>query len=307
MFKMKYLITTVIAALFFISCGSNGAKTADQGLKGKLIIFHAGSLTLPMKELIDSFKVANPQLEIMPEAAGSIDCARKITELKRDCDIMASADYKVIDKFLIPTYASDNYKFATNEMAIVYTPKSKRAGEINKDNWYKILSDPKIFIGRADPNADPCGYRSVLTLQLAEKFYGAQNFDLKKLLEKDQKFIRPKEVDLLALLETASVDYIFLYKSVAVQHNLNYLELPQEINLSNPALNDYYSTAEVEVRGKTPGETVVMHGEAMVYGITIIKNSQNREAAEAFLKFVTESPVAKSIMTKMGQGYISAQ
>jgi len=32
-----------------------------------------------------------------------------------------------------------------------------------------------------------------------------------------------------------------------------------------------------------------------------------KKAAEAFLKFVTESPVAKSIMTKMGQGYISAQ
>jgi len=304
---MRYILTIITGLLIITSCGSGSGTKKDDGLQGKLIIFHAGSLTLPMKELIDSFKVANPQLEVMPEAAGSIDCARKITELKRDCDVMASADYKVIDKFLIPAHAAVNHKFATNEMAIVYTPKSKRASEINKDNWYKILSDPKIFIGRADPNADPCGYRSLLTLQLAEKFYGAQNFDLKKLLNKDQKFIRPKEVDLLALLETASVDYIFLYKSVAVQHNLNYLELPQEINLSNPELNDYYSSAEVTVRGKSPGESVVMHGEAMVYGITVINNSPNKEAAEAFVKFVTESPVAKSIMIKNGQGYISAK
>ncbi|HAN78917.1 MAG TPA: tungstate ABC transporter substrate-binding protein WtpA, partial [Bacteroidales bacterium] len=37
--------------------------------------------------------------------------------------------------------------------------------------WYKIMLDPKVQIGRADPNSDPCGYRSVLVSKLAEKHY----------------------------------------------------------------------------------------------------------------------------------------
>ena len=33
-----------------------------------------------------------------------------------------------------------------------------------------LLSDDVIY-SRSDPDADPCGYRSVLTMMLAEKYY----------------------------------------------------------------------------------------------------------------------------------------
>ncbi|MCL1973294.1 MAG: tungstate ABC transporter substrate-binding protein WtpA, partial [Bacteroidetes bacterium] len=39
----------------------------------------------------------HPKVRVLSEGAGSLDCARKITELHRPCDIMASADYAVID------------------------------------------------------------------------------------------------------------------------------------------------------------------------------------------------------------------
>ncbi|HOG25240.1 MAG TPA: substrate-binding domain-containing protein, partial [Bacteroidales bacterium] len=77
----------------------------------QLVIFHAGSLALPMKALADSFTIMHPGTEFLMEAAGSVDCARKITELGRSCDIMASADYTVIDQLLIPEYASVNQPF----------------------------------------------------------------------------------------------------------------------------------------------------------------------------------------------------
>ena len=58
---------------------------------------------------------------------------------------------------------------------------------------------------------------------------------------KDKEYIRPKEVDLVALIESNAIDYMFQYKSVAIQHGLKYIELPREINLSDPSLNDLYS------------------------------------------------------------------
>ena len=71
----------------------------------------------------------------------------------------------VIDQLLIPEHADWNLKFATNEMTS-FTREISKSKEINQKNWYEILLDKNIFVGRADPNADPCGYRTILTMKL---------------------------------------------------------------------------------------------------------------------------------------------
>ena len=254
-------------------------------MSGDLVIFHAGSLSVPLKEISAAFMKEYPKANVLLEAAGSVECARKITELKKPCDVMASADYKVIDKLLIPEYADWNIKFASNEMAIVYTEKSKRSQDINKENWYTILLDKNVQIGRADPNHDPCGYRTVLVSKLAEKYYKQTGLAY-RLLKKDDNNIRPKEVDLLALLESGNVDYIFIYKSVAIQHKLKYLVLPDEVNLKKTEFSNLYSTVSVEIAGKKPNETITQIGEPMVYGVTIPKTAPHPALAAAFIKFL---------------------
>ena len=135
-----------------------------------------------------------------------------------------------------------------------------------------------VAFGRADPNADPCGYRSVLTLQLAEKFYKKPGI-AKMIMEKDQNYIRPKEVDLLALLESNSIDYLFLYKSVAIQHRLKYVVLPDEINLKSPAFAQAYATVSTEINGKEPGKKEVIKGEPMIYGVTMLRDAPNKDGS----------------------------
>lgn len=291
-----------LLTLSAMSCTHQSMQTESTNkneISGDLIIFHAGSLSVPFKEMADSFKVLYPKVNVILEAAGSVKCARKITDLHLDCDIMASADYAVIDKFLIPQYADWNLPFAVNEMSIVFNSNSRHANEIDSTNWYKILLKKDVAYGRSDPNSDPCGYRTVLTSKLAEKYYKLPNFS-SKLLAKDTKHIRPKEVDLLALLEVKSIDYIFLYKSVALQHNLKYLVLPDKINLKNNDLAELYAQFSVEINGKTPSEKELMIGEPMLYGITAIKNSPNPKAKIAFIDFVL-SEKGKAIMKKNGQ------
>lgn len=288
----------VIVLLLFASCANIDKN--NKSLSGDLIIFHAGSLSVPMKEITTAFKKENPEVNIMMEAAGSIECARKITELKKPCDIMASADYTVIDKLLIPNFADWNIKFASNEMAIVFTEKSKKNKEINKDNWYKIMLDKSIQIGRADPNADPCGYRTVLISKLAEKYYKQKGLS-DQLLNKDKNNIRPKETDLLALLETGNVDYIFLYRSVAEQHKLKFIVLPDEVNLKNVKFSELYNSVSVEINGEKPTEKISQKGEPMVYGVTIPKNSPNKVVAMAFIKFLLTKEKGVAILQKLGQ------
>lgn len=266
----------------------------------KLIIFHAGSLSVPFKQIADSFMRVYLEVKVDLEAAGSRACARKITDLNKPCDIMASADYKVIDNLLIPGYASWNLKFATNEMVIVYNENSKRQDELTPQNWMDILLDPNVHYGRSEPDADPCGYRTVLVNRLAERFYLRPGW-ADSILAKDQNHIRPKEVDLLALLETQVIDYMFIYRSVAEQHKLKYIVLPDSINLKNQELDAYYHNAQVQISGKKPGETITHYGESMVYGITQIKNAPNPKWAEKFLHFFFVDSLGIKIMEQNGQ------
>ena len=300
--RLGPLFIALIFLLLIQSCEEHPEENAgdNKTLSGDLIIFHAGSLSVPMKEISQAFNKEYPEVNIMLEAAGSVECARKITELKKPCDVMASADYAVIDKLLIPAFAEWNIKFASNEMAIVYSDKSRKKEQINQENWFNILLDPEIQIGRADPNSDPCGYRTVLVSKLAEKFYQQPGLaDL--LLAKDKLNIRPKETDLLALLETGNVDYIFLYRSVAEQHHLKYLLLPDEINLKKPELTSIYNSVSVEINGKTPTQKLTQTGEPMVYGITIPSNAPHPDVALAFVKFLLTQQKGMAILQQLGQ------
>ncbi len=268
--------------------------------KKRLIIFHAGSLSVPFKQIAKAFEKKYPCIKVELEAAGSRTCARKISDLNKPCDIMASADYKVINNLLIPEYASWNIKFASNEMVLVYSNKSKKHKYINNTNWLNILLDAEVSYGRSDPNSDPCGYRTVLTAKLAECIYNRPGI-ADSLLNKNIEYMRPKEVDLLALLEAQVIDYLFIYRSVAKQHNLSYLILPDSINLKNTAMSDFYKTATVDISGKKPGTTITHNGETMIYGITQLTNAPNLEYANKFLEFFFIDSIGIKIMEQNGQ------
>ena len=298
--KNHYLIPILV--FLVVSCQSPTIKDRPQAqqIKGDIIVFHAGSLSVPFEKIAKAFETEFPGTKVLLEPAGSVASARKITDLKKPCDVLASSDYKVIEEMLIPNFTGWHIPFASNEMVIAYNDQSTAWREINAENWPEILARSDIFFGRADPNADPCGYRTVMTFELASDYYKIPGL-AEQFSSKDQKYIRPKEVDLLALLEISEIDYIFIYKSVAVQHQLKYIELPLEINLENPALDEYYSKAVVKIQGKEPGQTIDISGEAMIYAATIPDNAPNRLAAVAFMAFLLDADKGIKIMEESGQ------
>jgi len=293
---VRNFIRLLFIALVFISF------SCAKPING-VTIFHAGSLSVPLKKVKSVFEKENPTIKILLEASGSRSAARKISDLHKKADIMASADYRVIDNLLIPDYANFNIRFATNEMVIVYTEKSKYANKISSKNWYKILLKKDVAYGHSDPEKDPCGYRTRLVWQLAEKFYKIKNLNKKLIDSCPEKNVRPKETDLIALLENGNLDYFFLYKSVAKQHNLKYVVLPEKINLVNPKYNSFYREVSLKLRGKKPGSHVTVKGEAMVYGITLVKNAPHKKEAIKFLKFLL-SKKGLAILKSLGQNPI---
>ena len=289
----KLLLITAIIAIFFSGCRNNQGKTKE------IIIFHAGSLSVPFKQIANEYQKKTPGVKILLEPAGSIVCARKITELKKPCDIIASADYFVINELLMPEYATWSIRFATNEIVIAFQEKSKYSSEINDTNWMDILLRGDVIYSRSDPDSDPCGYRSVMALMLAEKYYKRPGLT-DKMVSKNKEFIRPKEVDLVALIEANAADYMFQYKSVAIQHNLKYIELPDEINLSDPEKNNIYRTVSLDVAGSSPSSKMKVTGEFINYSTTVPENASHSNEAIDFLEFLL-SPEGMEIFRKSGQ------
>jgi len=291
---------TLIAGCSQIMPASPTVAPEVTALEGKLIIFHAGSLTVPMDALTEAFQARHPSVTFEAEASGSNAAARKISELGREADLMMSADYTVIDKLLIPDFADWNVQFARNTMVIAYTEWSQYADEINADNWYEVLTRDGVIYGHSDPDADPCGYRTLLVWQLAEKHYGVEGLNAQLEEHCPPENVRPKSVELIALLESGDMDYAWEYRSVAVQHGLKFVELPAEINLSMVEHGDFYSQATVEIAGEEPGTTMTMTGQPIVYGVTIPKNAPSPELALEFVRFLL-GPDGQAIMEAQGQ------
>jgi len=278
---MKAKVVSIVMALALALALVSGCAKQET-----LTIFHAGSLTLPFKELSQEFNNLYPEVRVEREIAGSRTTIRKVTELGKPADIVASADYAAIEELMFPDFAEWYICFAGNKMVIAYGDSSKYKEEINRDNWYEILVRPGVEYGHADPDADPCGYRTLMVWQLAEEYYSQSGLSDNLKANCPKSNIRPKSVELLALLESGDLDYVFLYGSVAQQHQLNFLELPPEIDLSDMEFADFYARAKVEVKGKEPGTTTTLTGEPIVYALTIPKNAPNPDLAIAFIKFL---------------------
>lgn len=270
-------VLTAVALL----AGCRGGDGADR----RIIVFNAGSLARPMRAALDSF-AAKEHITVAQENAGSLETARKLTELGHIPDVIALADYEVFPDYLMPRHVGWYVDFARNRMVLAYTPRSRFAREITADNWWKILQRPGVQVGRADPNLDPNGYRTLLTMQLAEKFYREPGLYDRLLAHAPPGNMRPKEADLVGILQAGEMDYIWSYESLATAAGLELVRLPSEIDLSTPADSALYATAVVRVRGRTPGDSVTFRGQPIVYALSIPRAASHPAIAERFVKYL---------------------
>ena len=322
------IVVIIAGTVFYMKSGTSSTPTMItnvSNISGHVIVFCAGSLYIPLQELKEVFEEKFPGVEVVIEPSGSVMAVRKVVELNRRCDVIALADYRLIPKYMVPNYTKWYVAFATNEIVLCYTDKSRYADEINADNWYEILLRPNVKYGFSNPNDDPCGYRAVTVLGLASLLYGENILDKLVLSRTNIKakevdgelhiyvpselevysenlVIRSKSVDLIALLEAGALDYAFEYRSVAVQHNLKFIELPRELNLGDPEMENFYSKVTIHILCGTDKEKAI-RGAAIVYGVAVPLTVENYDGALEFIKMLLSS-TGKSIFEKHGQPFL---
>jgi molybdate/tungstate transport system substrate-binding protein len=280
----------------------SGSAAATQGdPAGPLIVFNAGSLAKPFNDLLQEFKRRHPGLRTAQENSGSLEAARKLTELGKIPDVIGVADYGVISKILIPEYAGWYATFARNAMVLIYTDQSIGAREINGQNWWQVLLRSGVRAGRSEPTLDPNGYRTLMAFQLAETFYRQPGLAARLERALGPRYIRPKEADLTALVQAGELDYSWSYLSIARTAGLRHVDLPKEIDLSDPGLAQWYRRARVRLPGASRGgaDSVEFRGEPIVYALSIPRRAPHPQTAREFVRFIF-SPAGKTILEKNG-------
>lgn len=275
--------------------------SAQAPVAGPLVVFNAGSLAKPFSDLLQAFKASHPDVVYAQENSGSLEAARKLTELGKIPDLIGVADYGVISKVLVPEHANWFATFARNSMVLIYTDESVGAGEINSRNWWQVLLRPGVRTGRSDPALDPNGYRTLMVFQLAETFYRQPGLAARLERALPPKYIRAKEADLTALVEAGELDYSWSYRSIALTSGLRYVDLPPAIDLSDPSFTTQYAHARVRLPGahRAGSDSVEFRGEPILYALTIPKAAPHPRTAVAFLRFVF-SPEGQAILKRNG-------
>jgi molybdate/tungstate transport system substrate-binding protein len=263
-----------------------------------LTVFNAGSLARPLKAALDSF-ARRENVAIAQESAGSLESARKLTELGKIPDVLALADAEVFPRYLMPQFVEQYTLFARNRMVVAFTDRSKFASEVSSANWTDILTRAGVEVGRSDPELDPNGYRTLMVWQLAERSLGRTGLAAQLEAQAPARNVRPKEADLVGLLEAGELDYIWSYESMAKAIGLRYVLLGDSVDLSNTELAAFYALASVKVRGATQGSSVEFVGEPIVYAFAVPRNAPNAELAQRFATFLVSSE-GKAILRREG-------
>ncbi|MGH7631291.1 MAG: substrate-binding domain-containing protein [Gemmatimonadales bacterium] len=293
---MRYLINMLLVLHLALPRAAGAQEPA-----GPLVVFNAGSLAQPFRELLRAFRAKYPEVVPAQENSGSVEAARKLTELGKIPDVLGVADYNVIPALLVPAHVTWYVTFARNAMVLAYSPGAPGAGEIDGQNWWQVLLRSGVRTGRSDPALDPNGYRVLMVAQLAERHYHEPGLAARLLAAMPKRFMRPKEADLTALLEAGELDYIWTYRSIAETNRLAYVTLPPAIDLSDPALAEVYSAVSVRVPGRrrAAGDSIEFRAEPILYAITIPTAAPHPTIAAAFTRFVL-SPGGSAILRRSG-------
>jgi len=255
--RRRFLLAAGTAAVASIGgCTGKNGRVGSQSTT--VAILAAGSLQNALANGLEP--TVDVPVEI--EAHGSATVARMIDEGQRDPDIVSVADVALFEEPLSPSWHS---VFTSNSVVIAYNPNTaggERLAEAGTRRWYEPMVDGSVKIGRTDPDQDPLGYRALFMLELASRYYDDASNLREQILERDQIY---PETSLISQFETGSIDAAIAYRNMAVERDYEYIELPDQINLSNPQYTeDWYSTMSYALPS---GQEI--QGGLISYGSTI--------------------------------------
>ncbi len=219
--------------------------------KSGVEVMFAASLQREMEDGVVPAFEQKTGIPVEAEARGSVTIINMVRDGYRKPDVIISADADLLNE-LKPDYVKNYAIFASNSIVIAHT-----TADISENTWIDDILSEKYTFGISDPASDPLGYRSLMVIKLAEIVYGRKIYeDIRKKL-----LVFGLETDLAANIKAGTVDAGFLYRNMARSHQLSFITLPEQIDLSSPDYQEFYRKAIIKTENR------VHRGGAILYGI----------------------------------------
>ena len=218
----------------------------------------------------------------------SVLLANRIVSGELKPDVYISSDANVMELVMGPT---------NNDRARWYLPILRSRTVImhgtqsfNKDidavragklSWYELMQRPNLVLKRPNPIIDSGGYRAIFVFDLAERLYKLPGLKQRVLGNDDnesQYFDRSKE---FPLIRDGRIDVFVTYITNPLVEGLLFFDLPEEIDQSNPSMQNWYATVSyTNPRGQT------FRGTYAAYAVTTSVAAASPSQAEAFVRLL---------------------
>ena len=274
------------------------------GAATPLTVAYAGSMGAVMNKGLGPAFDASHATDFRGIGQGSYGLARLIAAGQMRADVFVAitpGPVKVLQQAGLMGVA---VPVASTQMVIAYSPKSRFAKDFASvgkggEPWYQVLEQTGLHFGRTDPATDPQGRNIVLTMQLAQLYYRQPGLAGKIL----GRFDNPRQIftepSLLTRLESGQLDASSGYLSSVISHRLPYITLPDEINLSNPAMADtWYRRAGFELK-QGDGKTETIKVEPLVFYAGVLRNAHHPGQAAQFIAFL-RSAAGQKLLASYG-------
>ncbi len=213
-----------------------------------------------------------------------------LTPPRAGTDVVLATDLETLRRSMPNVGAPSVLVFASDAMVIAYPEGSPLAGtDAVADTWFGTLARDTRGLGRGDPDTSPLGLRGLFVLDLAGRHYGDPALAL-SILRPGQAMPVPV---LVRRLQESTLSAALLYRSLATRAGLGRLDLPNEIDLGDPAQADTYAQARVDLDGH------VYRGAPILLGAAALPASANLAGAARLLEFL-ESPDAGHLLRAQG-------
>jgi molybdate/tungstate transport system substrate-binding protein len=279
-----FLLRWLAPLLFLTSIASYADDTPT------LRVAYAGSMGVVMDESLGPAfaKAHNARYEGIGQ--GSFALARLLAAKQMQADVFIAITPGPIKVLQQAARIEHAVPIASTRMVVIYSPGSRYAADFvaaarGEKHWQDVLREPGVRLGRTDPAVDPQGANALLTLQLAERYYkqaGLLRQVAGELQNPSQIFAEPS---LMSRLQAGQIDAAIGYASAAYSHHLPTIDLPDEINLAQPAMQEaWYAKASLHLAdGKE------LKAQPLVFYAAVLSESRQPALAADFVHLLQAS------------------
>lgn len=271
--------------------GFLGAVAGTAGLAGcaalgkdGVSVLAAGSLAGTVEEFVGPAFEDETGLVVRGEYHGSNVVMRMVEDRTAAPDVAVSADATLLRDRLYGRITNWDVEFASNSIGLGYRRGTALADRLEGGTaWYDAVREAGPGeVAISDPDLDPLGYRAVQAFELAERHHSLDGFRETLLA---RVHVEPSEPQLLAGVTSGARTAAVVYRNMALDHGVGFLEFPPAYSFGDPARADHYATVEYTTEG---GYTAC--GRPVVYSATVSDDADNLEGGRRFVQFLFDRP-----------------